>query len=206
MRNYTMPVTTAGFWRFLAILVPVLLFSGCGRNEPPWSTKDISGLMPTLEFTLTSASRNAPVRATDYRGKVLLMFFGYMHCPDVCPTTLSRLHSAVARLGDQAQQVRILFVSVDPQRDKLPELRRYTGAFGPQVIGLRGNQAALRELTKRYRVTYGYDKPDAQGNYNVSHSGAVYIFDRQGEVRLLVRPDDTAEAISLDLKRLLAES
>jgi protein SCO1/2 len=194
---------TVGFRR-LVLALGLLLLAGCSRSGPPWATKDISGLMPPLAFTLTEASRNTVVHATDYRGRVLLMYFGYMHCPDICPTTLSRLQSAVANLGDQAQQVRILFVSVDPKRDNLPDLRRYAEFFGPQVIGLRGSQAALRKLTKRYRVTYGYDKPDVQGNYNVSHSSAVYVFDRNGKARLLVQPDDPAEAISRDLKRLLA--
>lgn len=188
----------------LFVLPGMLLLAGCERGEP-WATKDISGLMPELAFQLTEANRNHPVSAVDYHGKVVLLYFGYMHCPDVCPATLARLRSAVTALGDQAGQIRILFVSVDPGRDKLPDLRRYTQYFGPQVTGLRGEQDALRKLTKRYRVTYGYDKPDANGNYSVSHSSAVYVFDRDGKARLLLRPDDSIAAISGDLGRLLAE-
>ena len=154
---------------------------------------------------MTEANRDAMVHATDYRGQIVLMFFGYTHCPDVCPLALSRIKSALASIGGQAQQVRVLFVTVDPKRDTLQDLKRYTEFFGPQFVGLRGSAEALRELTKKYRISYGYDTPDASGNYNVSHSSAIYIFDRQGEARLLVRPEDSVAAISTDLKRLLAE-
>ena len=183
----------------------LLLLSGC-HSGPPWQTKNITGLMPPLAFDLTEANRDIEVHAGDYRGHILLVYFGYTHCPDVCPLTLSRMKSVLAGLGNEAQQVRVLFVSVDPQRDKLPELKRYAEFFGPEVVGLRGSQEALRAFTKRYRVTYGYDKPDAQGHYNVSHSSAIYIFDRKGQARLLVRPQDSIAAISGDLQRLLAES
>ena len=191
-----------GLFCMLAIL---LLLTGCNGGDEQWHTKDISGLLPPLVFTLTSANRGTVVHAEDYRGKILLMYFGYMHCPDVCPMTLSRLQNAVSQLGKGAEQVRILFVSVDPQRDSLQELAQYTQAFGRQVIGLRGSQETLQELTRRYRVTYGYDKPDADGNYNVSHSSAVYTFDRQGRARLLIRDKDPLSAIVHDLEQLLGE-
>ena len=188
----------------MLLLGMLLLVTAC-HKEAPWATKNITGLMPTLSFTLTESNRNKPVHAEDYRGDILLLYFGYTHCPDVCPMTLSRLRNALAKLGDEAKHVRVLFVSIDPNRDSVEDLKRYTEYFGPQFLGLRGDQATLRELTKKYRVTYGYDKPDANGDYNVSHSSAVYVFDRDGEPRLLIRPKDTAASISIDLKRLLAE-
>jgi protein SCO1/2 len=191
--------------RQFVTLLGVLMFASACQKGPPWATKDISGLMPQLAFNLTEANRNISVKAQDYRGKILLVYFGYTHCPDVCPLTLSRMKTVLAKLGEQAQQVRVLFISVDPKRDKLAELKRYTEFFGPEVLGLRGDQAELRALTKKYRVTYGYDKPDAHGNYNVSHSSAIYVFDRAGEARLLVRPEDSIAAMTNDLKRLLAE-
>jgi protein SCO1/2 len=189
----------------LALLVMLGLLAACSRNEAPWGLKDISGLMPPLEFTLTDAGNDATVHGKDFRGKLVLLYFGYTHCPDVCPTTLSLLGAAVKALGKDAAQVRILFVSVDPARDTPARLKTYAAAFGPQVVGLRGNDAGLKTLTKRYRVTYGYGKPDARGNYEVSHSSAIYVFDRQGEVRLLADPTDTAAVITADLQRLLNE-
>lgn len=189
--------------RLLPLLMALIL-TACHQGTP-WASKDITGLMPDLDFTLTEANRNAPVTAKDYRGQIVMMFFGYMHCPDVCPMTLTRLRAAIDALGKDADQVRVLFVSVDPKRDNLADLKKYTEFFGPDVLGLRGEQTALRSLTKRYRVTYGYDKPDASGNYEVSHSGAVYVFDRTGKARLLMRPSDRTVAITTDLKRLVGE-
>jgi protein SCO1/2 len=189
----------------LGALLLVGLLLGCGRSAPPWGLRDITGLMPPLDFSLTEASNGAAVHGKDFRGHLVLLYFGYTHCPDVCPTTLSHLVRAVAALGPQAEQVRILFVTVDPARDTLAQLKTYAAAFGPQVVALRGSQDKIKALTKRYRVTYGYGKPDAHGDYEVSHSSAVYVFDREGDVRLLA--DSTAEPpiITGDLKRLLAE-
>jgi len=189
----------------LGMLLLAGLLAACGQSGPPWGLRDITGLMPPLDFTLTEASDGATVHGKDFRGHVVLLYFGYTHCPDVCPTTLSRLGRAVAALGAQAEQVRVLFVTVDPTRDTLAQLKTYAAAFGPQIVGLRGSQDEIKALTKRYRVSYGYGKPDAHGDYEVSHSSAVYVFDREGEVRLLA--DSTAEAavITGDLKRLLAE-
>lgn len=189
----------------LGVLLLTVLLGACGRSAVPWALHDVSGLMPELKFTLTEASDGAAVHGQDFRGRVVLLYFGYTHCPDVCPTTLSLLSRSVAALGAEAGQVRILFVSVDPARDTLAALNKYAAVFGPQVVGLRGTQDELQALTKRYRVSYGYGKPDAKGNYEVSHSSAVYVFDRQGEVRLLAGASDTASAITDDLRRLLAE-
>jgi protein SCO1/2 len=183
----------------------MLAFLAACQQGAPWATKDISGLMPDLAFNLVEANGDRPVSATDYRDKIVMLYFGYTHCPDVCPTTLTHMRSAVNGLGKQADQIRVLFVSVDPKRDSLAYLKRYVEYFGPQIIGLRGEHDALRTLTKRYRVTYGYSKSDAQGNYEVSHSSAVYVFDGNGKVRLLIRPDDKVADITADLKRLLSE-
>ncbi|MEJ2362178.1 MAG: SCO family protein [Gammaproteobacteria bacterium] len=189
----------------LYVLGVSLLLSAC-HSGPPWQTKDISGLMPRLAFTLTEANRDKLVHATDYRGKYALLYFGYTHCPDVCPLTLTRLKRVLSNLGSAAQDVRVLFVTVDPKRDTLSILKRYTEFYGPHIRGLRGTQPALRELTKMYRVTYGYGKADAQGNYAVSHSSAIYVFDREGRARLLFRPTDSVAAITADMKRLIAEN
>jgi len=185
----------------LALAAALLTLAGCSQ-DPSWGLKDITGLMPDLQFTLTDQDGET-VHAGNYRGKVLLMYFGYTHCPDVCPTTLAGLSQALTRLGDDAEDTRVLFVSVDPARDTRAALKSYVQAFGPQFVGLRGEQAELRRLTKSYRVTYALDKPDAQGDYAVSHSSAVFVFDRDGRVRLLGRGTDDPAAIAADLERLI---
>jgi protein SCO1/2 len=190
----------------LGVLLLAGLLTACGQSAPPWGLRDISGLMPSLDFTLTASGDGAPVHGENFRGKVVLLYFGYTHCPDVCPTTLSLLSRAVSALGASADQVRVLFVSVDPARDTLDQLKTYAAAFGPEVVGLRGSEAGLKALTKRYRVSYGYGKPDARGAYEVSHSSAVYVFDREGEIRLLIGSTDSAPVITGDLQRLLAET
>lgn len=187
---------------YKALLLTLLLLAGC--SEPAWQTKDISELMPPLEFQLTDENGRT-VSAADYRGQVTLLFFGYTRCPDVCPTTLARLAAVSKELGEEARDdLRALFVSVDPARDDLKTLRQYTDAFGPQFIGLRGDRPTLDQFTRRYRVTYGYGDKDASGNYDVSHSSAVFAFDRQGQARLLIRESDPTEAVVVDLRRLLA--
>ncbi|WP_346840087.1 SCO family protein [Microbulbifer sp. SAOS-129_SWC] len=183
-----------------------LLLGGCGDRG--WQTKDISGLMPPLEFKLTDENGRM-VSAADYRGKPTLLFFGFTHCPKVCPTTLARLAGIARQLGDPEHKgapadLQVLFVSVDPARDDPISLRQYTDAFGPEFIGLTGSKTALTALTRRYRVTYGYGDKDADGNYAVSHASAVFAFDRAGNAQLLIRSGDPTAAVTADLRRLLA--
>ncbi len=175
-----------------------------GCSDPSWQTKDISGLMPPLKFELTNEEAQ-PVSEADYAGDVTLLFFGFTHCPHICPTTLAKLATVLQALGEDASEdLRILFVSVDPARDDPATLREYTQAFGPEFIGLTGNEEALQALTRRYRVTYGYGEKDDKGQYDVSHSNAVFAFDRNGDAQLLIREEDAQEAIVADLARLLA--
>lgn len=179
-----------------------LLLAGCFGSEQSWNAKEIDGLMPELAFTLTR-SDGETVTADNYQGQIRLLFFGFTNCPDVCPTTMARLSQAIKAMPDELQdEVTPLFVSVDPQRDTPEKLGDYVSFFNDRTVGLTGDEAALRDLAKRYRTTFGYDEPDDRGNYNVSHSSAVYVFDGQGEARLLLRPDLSAEQITQDLTQL----
>ena len=184
-----------------SLLVLALALVGCERSEP-WQTMDVSSIMPELEFRLTDES-GRDVTARDFRGEAVLLFFGYTSCPDICPTTLARLAAARRALpADQASRLRILFVSVDPRRDTPADLAAYTDAFGERITGLTGDMDALRALNRRYRVTFGYGEADADGNYEVSHSSAVFAFGPQGEARLLIRDRDSRDAVVADLRRL----
>ncbi|MHB8741796.1 MAG: SCO family protein [Sulfuricaulis sp.] len=158
--------------------------------------------MPALEFNLTNESGMA-VNASNYRGKIVLLYFGYTHCPDVCPATLATLALALHDLGQDADKVRVLFVTVDPARDSAAILKQYVAAFGPEVDGLRGNNNELKDLSKRYHVASTREKPDTHGDYTITHSSAVFIFDANGKARLLADSTDKASAIAQDLKRLL---
>ena len=188
-------------------LIASLLLTGCFANdEEDWNGKNISGLMPELEFDLIN-SQGESVSGEDYSGRVRMLFFGFTSCPDVCPTALQKLNQATSGLAPTLQdEVLTLFVSVDPKRDTPERLAKYVDFFGDNIVGLTGNEPQLRELAKRYRTTFGYDEPDASGNYNVSHSSAVYVFDRSGSARLLLRPGLSPEQISEDLAQLARES
>ena len=181
------------------------LLAACAGRDSSYALKNVSGLVSPLEFRLTNQD-GQPVTAADYRHDVVLLYFGYTECPDECPTTLTMLANALHTLGPKASAVRVLFVSVDPRRDTTEVLKRYVTNFGPEFVGLRPDQAELTNLSKQYRIAYHYEKPDKDGNYEVDHSSAVFVFDGDGRARLLAQPDNTAQQVASDLRRLLARS
>ena len=190
----------------MALLASLVVLGGCFGDDENWNGKDISGLMPELAFELTGTSGDT-VTAAQTDGNIRLLFFGFTSCPDICPATLQKLSRAVKDLPAKMRaDTQIVFVSVDPQRDTPERIDSYVSFFSDRAIGLTGEEPALRELSKRYRTTFGYDEPDADGNYNVSHSGAVYVFDREGKARLLIRPELSVEEIRTDLVALAEES
>ena len=158
--------------------------------------------MPDLQFRLVNENGRI-VSARDYRGEIVLLYFGYTECPDACPAMLTNLVQVTRRLGPLASKVRIVFVTVDPARDTTSVLKRYVSYFGPQFDGLRGNDDALTVLTRRYRVAFHREKPDRDGNYSVEHSSGAFVFDAHGRPRLLIRESDRAEAIVADVRRLI---
>ena len=190
--------------RSIFALALLSVLSAC-NSETPWATMDVSGFRPNLSFTLTEANHNQIVKAEDFHGQLVVLNFGFTHCPDVCPLSLHQMQNSLLKLSESASQVKVLFVSVDPERDSLEVLKLYTKNFGPQTIGLRGDEAAETTLTQMYKVSYGAEEAAADGNYDVYHSSGMYVFDRKGVARLLIRPDDSTEAIASDLQRLLAE-
>ena len=187
------------------VLILTAALAGCARNDPHYALKNITGLVSPLQFQLTDQD-GQPVTAASYRNDIAILYFGYTECPDECPTTLTMLANALHTLGPQATQVRVLFVSVDPRRDTTEVLKRYVNNFGPQFVGLRPDQDELIALSKRYRIAYHYEKPDKFGNYEVDHSSAIFIFDREGRARLLGLSDTKSQQVASDLRRLLASS
>ncbi len=186
-------------------ILSFLFFLVACQDQQPWLTSNITGALPDLSFNLTEANHNKSVTAEDYHGKIVMLFFGFTNCPAVCPSTLLHIQKSLLALADKAQQVQVLFVTVDPERDGLETLKQYTENFGSQVIGLRGNIKTINQLTKTYGVSHENQQADANGDYDISHGSAVYVFDRQGRMRLLVRANDPSDAITSDLKRLLSE-
>ena len=186
--------------RMLAALGLGLLVAACGGRD--YETKGIEGLLPDLEFRLTSETGRI-ITQENLDGGLTVMFFGFTHCPDVCPTAMARIAAATEAAGQALDtDLQVLFVSVDPGRDDPEKLGRYTDFFSDRVTGATANVETLRELTKRYRATFGYDEPNEFGDYNVSHSSAMYVFDADGDARALFRPSDSVAAMAADLRRI----
>lgn len=182
------------------------LLGACSQPGVPWQLTNVSGHLPDLDFALT-ADNGQRLDASDLRGETTLVYFGYTHCPDVCPETMARLMQVLAKLGPDAQHVRILFISVDPARDTPQALHAYVDAFDAQhALGLTGSDAQIESLAKRYRVAWQMEKRYPHGDYEVTHSSAVYVFDAQGRARLLATDKDTPDAIAHDLRRVIDAS
>ena len=196
--------------RFAAILFVTALagvpLGACQRNAAS-NAADISGAVPPLALSMTRADDGKTVSAADYRGKVTLMYFGYTFCPDVCPMTLSNVARVLRKLGPPARNVRVLFVTVDPNRDTPDVLKQYVSAFGPEFDGLRGNADQLAALARRYRVAYSVDPHGADGSYQVTHGSGIYVFDKTGKARLLMNSLSSADpdinGATADLRALL---
>jgi protein SCO1/2 len=140
----------------------------------------------------------------DFKGKLVVVFFGYTQCPDVCPTTLSALAQAMRQLGNDADRVQVLFITVDPERDTPALLAEYVPAFYPSFLGLRGDAAATQKTMQEFRVFAQKNPGKVPGQYTVDHTAQNYVFDPQGRLRLIVRHGTAPDLIVADLRRLLA--
>jgi protein SCO1 len=183
----------------MAALFLALVLAACSKPPPdnkPWHMTDITGGMPRLDFHLSENGK--PVTGESFRGKVVALYFGYTHCPDVCPTTLANLTQMAEKVN--APDIRILFVTVDPERDTNAVMADYAKAFSSQVVGLRGSDNQLADLARRYRVAYTVRRGPP---YEVMHSNAVFFFDRAGRARLVTTDTSDPSAMAEDVKRLL---
>lgn len=176
------------------------------RNDAKWHSIDVAGALPALDFSLARARDGREVTQADYRGKLVMLFFGFTHCPDVCPLTMGNLLQVLDRMGADARDIRILFTTVDPSRDTLPVLKDYAERLSPQVVGLRGTDNQLARVARRYRVTYKVMPQTATQPYQVVHGPSVYVFDRKGDARLMIPRfyDDSADidGVTEDMTRL----
>ena len=183
-----------------------LLLAGCGKAHA-WNAIDVNGTSPALSFRMRRASDGREITQAAYRGDIVMLYFGYTFCPDVCPTTLANVATVFKDLGREADRIRFLFVTVDPNRDTLPVLARYLANFGPHMVGLRGSPDQLAALARRYRLVYSVRPSPDPAKYEVTHSSAIYVFDETGAARLLIpslatAPPDIA-GTAADLRRLI---
>lgn len=188
--------------RWLGLALAAAALCGCTGPGPSFKNTDITGADYGRELTLTDHTGKTRTLA-DFRGKVVVVFFGYTHCPDVCPTTLAELKVAREQLGDDGKRVQVLFVTVDPERDTRELLANYVPAFDPSFLGLYGDAAATARVAKEFKVFYQKAPGKTPGSYTVDHSSGSYVFDPQGRLRLLVRPGNVSNLVA-DLRILLS--
>jgi protein SCO1 len=179
-----------------------MFLAACSRGEVQPGLTKIRGVMPDLSFHLTRANDGAAVAPENYRGKVVALYFGYTHCPDECPTTLANFTKVLQDLHGRANEVRVLFVTVDPGRDTPPVLKAYVHSFAPQIDGLRGTDDQIAQLARRYRVLYRVTPGSPGHGTEVMHSDSVFFFDHDARARF-VSTDTSAEAFRKPLADLL---
>lgn len=189
---------------FKRLFLTIGLLGLVGCSEERWRTTDISEIMPVLDFDLVN-EQGSEVNETDYADKANLVYFGYTHCPDICPITLANLATAIRQLdADAREQIQVLFITVDPERDTPEVLRLYTDAFGPEFSGLTGDREDIDAVANRYRISYSYGDANANGHYDVTHTSAVFAFDQQGDAKFMIRENDTTESIVADIRQLIS--
>jgi protein SCO1/2 len=187
---------------WLVALAVAALSWGCAPNDQPsLNSLDITGVNYGKDFKLTDAQGRARTVA-DFRGKVVMLFFGFTQCPDVCPTALASAVEVLQTLGDDGSKVQVLFVSLDPERDTPDILHAYVSSFHPSFIGLRGDLARTAETAEHFKVFYR--KVTMGGSYTLDHSAITYVFDKTGQLRLASRPGQLSARLAQDVRQLLA--
>jgi protein SCO1/2 len=172
-------------------------------QQQGFQNTDITGIDYAKNFTLTDHT-GKPRTLADFKGKVVLMFFGYTQCPDVCPTTMAEMAGVMQKLGPQADQVQVLFVTLDPERDTQELLASYVPAFDKRFIGLRGTPDQTAKVAKDFKVFYAKVPGKEPGSYTIDHTAGSYVFDREGRPRLFIRHAGGADPIVHDIRQLLS--
>jgi len=188
--------------RKLLVLVVVVLLMACEQKLPsPFHASDVSMPLSGANFNLTDHSGKLRT-LDDFKGKVVALFFGYTHCPDVCPTTLADLAQVMKMLGKEADKVQVLFITVDPERDKPQMLAEYMSVFHPSFLALHGDATATAQAAKAFYVNY--QKQPTSFGYSMDHSVGTFLIDPQGRVRLRAKNNQRPVWLADDIRLLLA--
>ena len=204
-----LPRVSPGRRRALWSLGALLGAMGCMPAQEPtpgvtaggsFNSLDVTGAAWGRDFSLLDPQGRTRTLA-DFRGQVVVLFFGFTQCPDVCPTALSRAAAVMQQLGPAADRVQVIFVTVDPERDTAPMLAEYTRAFHPRFLGLMADLETTERTARDFKVFYR--KVPTGSSYTMDHTALSFVFDPAGRLRLAVRHETTAEQLAQDLKRLL---
>lgn len=189
--------------KLITVFGLLCMLCACSQaSKPDFKNTDITGIDYAKDFSMPDF--NGKLRhLADFRGKVVVMFFGYTQCPDVCPTTMAELAGVMKDLGAQADQVQVLFVTLDPERDTPKVLAQYVPNFDKRFLGLVGDAAATKKIAGDFKIFYEKVPGKTPGSYSLDHSAGSYVFDKEGHVRLFVRFNQGPDPITHDLKLLL---
>ncbi len=196
------PVRLVRWAGWLIAVCALLLATACGRDKPSFANTDITGASFARDFELTD-HHGKTRRLADYRDKVVVMFFGFTQCPDVCPTTLQEMAEVMKVLGPDAERVQVLFVTIDPERDTAQLLSQYVPAFDPRFVGLFGDTATTAKTAKDFKVFYQKVPGKTETSYTMDHTAGSYVFDPQGKPRLFVKHGRGAGPLANDIRALL---
>ena len=186
----------------LTVAGMAVLSAGCTPSTPAFNGVDITGASYARDFALTDAAGKRRTLA-EFRGKLVVVFFGFAQCPDICPTTLADLAQVKKRLGSDGERIQVVFITVDPERDSPQVLASYVPAFDPSFIGLTGSSEEIAAAAREFKVFFQKVAGKTETSYTIDHTTGAYVFDREGRVRLFIRHGTGAEAIAADLQRLL---
>jgi protein SCO1/2 len=188
--------------RRTALLSLTAFLVACGENKPQFSSVDLTGADYARDFSLPD--QNGQVRSLkEFQGKVVVLFFGYTQCPDVCPTTMTELAQVKKMLGADGDKLQVVFVTVDPERDTSDVLKGYMANFDPTFIALRGTPEQVAAIAKDFKVFYKKTEGKTPTSYSMDHSAASYVYDTKGQLRLYTRYGSGAQALASDIKLLL---
>lgn len=189
----------------LALAALTVLLAGCNRTDnaaaPSFRGLDLTGAPYGRDFRLTDPEGRERTLG-DYKGKAVLMYFGFTQCPDVCPTALIRAAEVKKLLGADGEKLQVIFITIDPERDTPEVIKAYTAAFDPSFIGLYGDAKRTRETADEFKAYY--KAVPTGGSYTMDHSALSYVFDPRGRLRLAMRHEQTAEDYAHDIRQILA--
>ncbi|MEI2415410.1 SCO family protein [Orrella sp. JC864] len=187
--------------RAVLALGTLSLLAACGKDKPEFMGSDITGTRLGQQMSLVDTA-GQPRTLADYQGKVMVVFFGFTQCPDVCPTALAEMAQVMQQLGDDADRVQVALVTVDPERDTPQVLREYVTAFDPRFEGLTGTPEQVKQAAQSFKVYYA-KSPRPDGDYSMDHTAAIYLLDAKGESRVLVNNTAGVDVLVHDVRTLL---
>jgi len=199
MKNYQISLI-----KYIVIFLATVLFAACSQETIKFNNVDITGSKAFGNGFSLIDHHGQKKQLTDFNGRLVVMFFGYTQCPDVCPTTMTEMQGVMDLLGKDADKVQVLFVTVDPDRDTQELLSQYVPSFDKRFLGLRPeNAAALEKVTKDFKVFYSKVPGKTANTYTIDHTAGSYVFDTKGQLRLFLKHQQGPKPIAEDLKKLL---